>query len=366
MSLLRLFFTVIFLYIFLGLIVWLKTAIVPVIIIMVWVFRKRLLIIWKKNACLRKRIKRKEFFFITDKNYKTDLYQRRQYGGIIYWFTNISFILINLLVVFIHSFLPEIKYLDYILDAALFLALLGIFLAVKNYFIGIYYYFIPVFLFLCFNGSKYNLITMVFVLCVTSLAYLLFVIITPLYLLRKITNQTWFLSILITLSFSLLFKYYFPVWVLERISDYKNIAILSDIGVDNFHLVSVAIMEKIAQDSLLSDVDKQVSIFEFLIFGGYSIGIILIKLKIKLGESKAKEIFKQIKSDVNNVNYELLRDCVFYGGEKYEEKIMDNENFERIIFIHENEKDFYKPSSKIMRAYYYLYEKIPYWLKKLI
>lgn len=36
-----------------------------------------------------------------------------------------------------------------------------------------------------------------------------------------------------------------------------------------------------------------------------------------------------------NVDYYKLRDCIFYGGEKYEDKIMGNQSFEQIIISKE-------------------------------
>ena len=84
----------------------------------------------------------------------------------------------------------------------------------------------------------------------------------------------------------------------------------------------------------LNSMISELSVVRFLLLSSYSFGTIIITLKIKLGESKAKDIYSKIKSS-QNVQYAELRDCIFYGGEKYEDKIMGNQTFEHIIVCEE-------------------------------
>ena len=116
----------------------------------------------------------------------------------------------------------------------------------------------------------------------------------------------------------------------------------------------------------LNSMSSELSVIRFLLLTSYSIGTIIITLKIKLGESKAKDIFSKIKSLGGHVEYSDLRDCIFYGGEKYEDKIMGNPYFESIILSEEESFDKYiegtwwiKYPSKFVRG-------CSFFLKKLI
>lgn len=58
--------------------------------------------------------------------------------------------------------------------------------------------------------------------------------------------------------------------------------------------------------------------------------ILLIAQKVAEGHTKAREIFvKQLL--LYNPNYEELKKCCFYGGEKYKEKLLSTEKFLQLI-----------------------------------
>ena len=97
----------------------------------------------------------------------------------------------------------------------------------------------------------------------------------------------------------------------------------------------------------------------------YSIGTIIITLKIKLGKSKAEDIYSHIKTS-GNVQYDSLRDCIFYGGDEYEDKIMANSDFEAIIISEEQQLEKYVEQTWWIKYPSKFVEFIGTILKKLI
>ena len=83
----------------------------------------------------------------------------------------------------------------------------------------------------------------------------------------------------------------------------------------------------------------------FILFSSYSIARILVGLKIKIGEAKAKDIYEKIENQ-ENVAYEDLRDCIFYGGEKYQDKIFSNREYKNTIISTEQGFEFYDERRK--------------------
>ena len=75
----------------------------------------------------------------------------------------------------------------------------------------------------------------------------------------------------------------------------------------------------------------------FLCISSYSLGSFIINMKLKLGDSKAKEIYSELiaqektsKSD-DSQTYSKIRDCIFYGGESYKNRIIDNLKYRELI-----------------------------------
>ena len=94
----------------------------------------------------------------------------------------------------------------------------------------------------------------------------------------------------------------------------------------------------------MSSINSELSLMRFLMLTSYSIGSIIINLKIKLGESKSKDIYDKIILS-EEVKYTELRDCIFYGGAKYEDKILSNPDYRFIILKEESCREKYKETS---------------------
>lgn len=177
----------------------------------------------------------------------------------------------------------------------IFSLLFAVSMWMRNYFSTVYYYIIPI-LFLSYF-SKFSEISIldkgINYLIGTSISYMIIVVLMPIYILRNIMDLTWLFGVLTSI------------------------------------LIQLSIEYKLIE---LSQVSSQNQIIIFLCLSAYSIGTIFINLKIKLGDIKAKEIYEEIYlQDVEQVSYTLLKDCVYYGGEKYEEKIMENKHFRNIV-----------------------------------
>lgn len=63
----------------------------------------------------------------------------------------------------------------------------------------------------------------------------------------------------------------------------------------------------------------------------YSLGKLIIRSKVKRNENKALHIFRESISIKSILSYDLLKECAFYGGSKYENLLMINENAKAII-----------------------------------
>ena len=103
----------------------------------------------------------------------------------------------------------------------------------------------------------------------------------------------------------------------------------------------------------------------FILFSSYSIARILVGLKIKIGEAKAKDIYEKIENQ-KNVAYEDLRDCIFYGGEKYQDKIFSNREYKNTIISTEQGFEFYVEKCNWVISISHFTQNVVGFLKKLI
>lgn len=323
-----------------------------------------LLFFWKKKLInkvqlkwnLLKEIRRRKYFYITEKGYKTDLKKRRELGSAIYLLTNIGFmVIIAVISLFNLNNLGVFKGLIVILlIGALIIALVGIINAAKNYLTGLYYYLIPIVILLftldyvkSFSDIKSILVYIIWVF----IAYSVFAILLPLYSLRKITNMTWLFGVLTTLLVPLLLEYFFQYYIINEINgQISNESITLEtlmklnlsteiISFFKENPDAIELIKRFKEMSIsfeIHSLTSELSVIRFLLLTAYSLGTIIITSKIKLGKSKAKDLYNKIKSSPE-VQYSELRDCIFYGGEEYENRIMDNEIL-RSKIISEEEK----------------------------
>lgn len=310
---------------------------------------------------LYKDIRSRKYFFVTENRYKTDLRKRRELGNAIYTMTNtVLFLLASIFwAIFKYDF-PVTSV--YVLRLALWVAVAGILLAARNYLTGIYYYLIPwlvcIITFDTVNNYT-NLEGIVFFVLASILLYTIFILLLPLHSLRKVNGTIWIFGVLTTLLITIGIEYVLKPSMEDiirtgmlsesrefQLSDsfgffYGNHKVFIDESIVN------ALLNKIGDMPIsrsLSRINYEFSLIRSLLLSSYSIGTIIINLKIKLGESKARDIYSRVRT-ASIVQYVDLRDCIFYGGEKYEDRIMSNPYFEDIIRQVESDYTKYEKTS---------------------
>lgn len=323
-------------------------------------WRKNLIQWMKVNYNLYNDIRERKYFFVTEKKYKTDLKKRRDLGSAVYLLTNVGFIILILIFSFIKKiFGVQIDSLGAILIlGGTIVAFFGILFAIRNYLTGLYYYLLPwiVVLFTIDYVHSYSNIEAILIFIVAVLiSYIVLTLSFPLHSLRKITSSTWIFGALTTFLIPLLLEYIFKYYVTGTIHSElinKQITIKSlensNISMDIISFVKdnpyiIDLMNRFREMSIAHDLNSftsDLSTLRFLLLTSYSIGTIIITLKIKLGKSKAEDVYSHIKSS-DDVQYDSLRDCIFYGGDEYESKIMANSDFEAIIISEEQQLEKY-------------------------
>lgn len=332
-----------------------KSAIVFIILLIIFI---TILLKFKDTKLpILKDVRKRKYFFVTEKGYKTDLRKRREIGNYIYWITNLFLILVVMIITPIVLRYDWLSFLKYLPIVALGFAIFGIVLAARNYLTGLYYYLVPLIVLLatidymphCDNNIK---VIAIFILW-TLLSYTVLTVLLPLHSLRKVNNTTWLFGVLTTLLISIIFEYGLQY---SFMNNSQNELISKVITVESLEQFKVSIKVKqiivdllkrfieISNSYEMSSINSELSLMRFLMLTSYSIGSIIINLKIKLGESKSKDIYDKIILS-EEVKYTELRDCIFYGGEKYEDKILSNPDYRFIILKEESCREKYKETS---------------------
>ena len=338
---------------------YLNLILLPIVILLLYICKSSFCIWISLKWKLFKEIRNRRYFFITEKGQKTDLKKRREIGEAIYYITNGIFLLIFLFLIITTSYSINVERAsNVLLEWGLWIAILGVILASKNYIAGFYYYAIPwLALFSKLSDIDFDdsINFIILFLCIVVILYFILTLLLPLYSLRKITNTTWIFGVLTTLLIQIFVEYMLNICNdgLQNLYDIETITLeelkqvnLSDNWLTIFERepVLIDILNKFIEiciNDQISSIRAQVSLIGFLLLISYSIGSILINLKIKLGESKAKDIYVRIK-EAKDVRYVDLRDCIFYGGDKYEDKIMEQEEYEKIIVDEEKKYNRYE------------------------
>ncbi|HEM3203183.1 TPA: hypothetical protein U0910_001214 [Streptococcus suis 8830] len=351
---------------------------------LVLLWRNNLIQWMKANYKLFIDIRRRKYFFITEKGYKTDLKKRRELGSAVYWLTNLGFIVAILMLSFINKILGvQLAGLgSWIISGGIIIALLGMLSAIRNYWTGLYYYLLPLVTILFtidYVQSYSNIKSIIIFIVVVLISYVLLTLSLPLHSLRKISSGTWIFGVLTTFLIPLLLEYFLKYYMMDTIQselirqpitieslENSNISmeIISFVKKNPATIELISRFRDISVSYELNSISSELSVVRFLLLTSYSLGTIIITLKIKLGESKAKDIFSNIK-DAKDIEYSELRDCIFYGGEKYEDKIIGNPKFESIIFREEERHDKYventwwiKYPSMFMRGCSFILKKL--------
>ncbi|MGT2750611.1 hypothetical protein ACVRXF_06910 [Streptococcus orisasini] len=297
-----------------------------------------------------KEIRGKKYFYITEPKYKTDVRKRRGVGFSLL----ISTYVIAIAVILFFNCLNILRtrlsgsIFIVILYLIFFLLISAILLHLRYYWTSAYYYIIPIFSLSLPLGnldriSSTSSIGWYFL--VTGGIYLLFVILLPIPYLRKVANSQLVFGALFSIIIPTLFNYILSNYLLSKMQYYEftshaiqNSKLPKELMriISNPTVVSkINNLMKVIYPVILRSQLEVLSTISFLWLSGYVLGSLIIKIKLNLGEEKAKEIYSKLLNDrddqVCKNHYQNLRDCVFYGGESFQNRIMDNDDFRKII-----------------------------------
>ena len=208
----------------------------------------------------------------------------------------------------------------------------------------------------------------------------------PLPAIRKLLSLSGFLDIFLSILITLFFKsvivkmepYFYngtvisgPLLTIENFNGLISTLFLKDIKVDWLAVNIPNILEGLGNGINIYKVQHMESVFNlsdkitFSILSSYSIARILFGLKDKLGKAKAKDIYEKIENQ-ENADYEDLRDCIFYGGEKYQDKIFSNREYKKTIISTEQGFQFYVEKCNWINTISKFSKNVVEFLKKLI
>ena len=332
-----------------------------------------------------KLIREKKLYYVTEKGYLSDLKTRKEVGRAIYYGSNIIFFLIIIVLLTTEKVqIPEV--FQWILFTIPFL---GIIMSSRFYIPSLFYYSVPLIstiIFFSINDFEHlsSVESIGTFLINSSLFYALLTLILPLHSIRKITNRSWLVGVLISLSISLLLQYIPGNMMKDMYSivyEYREVTIeaIEKSGA-SFEFITFLKSNPIVMEILqyvqrniydllkyknLATASSIFSLVSFLSISSYSLGKILFDLKLRLGEAKAKDIYEKIENQ-ENVDYEDLRDCIFYGGEKYQDKIFSNREYKKTIISTEQGFEFYVEKRNWVIGISHFTQNVVEFLKKRI
>ena len=338
-----------------------------------------------------KLIREKKLYYVTEKGHVTDLKTRKEVGRAIYYASTIIFFLIIIVLPAIISlfYTGRVRIPEFFQWILLSIPFFGIIMSSSHYFPSLFYYSVPLIsLIILFNTNDFDDVLSVnnigVFLIASILMYVLLTLILPLHSIRKITDRSWVVGVLISISVSLILQYipgYIMKYMYSSVYEYREVTIdIIEKSGASFEFMTFLKSNPLVLN-MLNDVRRNLydlleyknlatassifSLVSFLSISSYSLGKILFDLKLKLGEAKAKDIYEKIEIQ-ENVAYEDLRDCIFYGGEKYQDKIFFNREYKNTIISTEQGFEFYDEKRKWVIGISHFAQNVVEILKKLI
>lgn len=314
--------------------------------------RKKVVTVFKKFCSDRKRIKNLEYYYITDDNKIIDLEKRKRTYNLFHEMTdNLAIFLILFLGAIFFLTFPFFKKLNCFILIFAILFGLTLFVFYGGAIAGIVYKYtttiyvlIPV-----IGGAVYcfgyyiffnRLVSFLpnfaqfagYLACVLIL-YLILAYGFPAHVLRKLNSKTVLISSFTTIFAAFLsqilqflyLRYYqnghYPLTIdyIRKTVDLSKS--LKKIILDNPSLINIfnSLFLKEASASLSSDINLLVTALTI----SYIIGALLVNKKIRKNKLKAKHIYRSIIKE-KQPRYSDLIKCSFYGGEEYENLLLNN------------------------------------------
>ncbi|AMH87885.1 hypothetical protein AXK38_00550 [Streptococcus mitis] len=310
---------------------------------------------------LIKEVRDKNYFYILDESMKTDIEKRRIIDKKLFEFS--SFIIMIIMSVFaliliffsneaVIFVLGIISYILFFVDLMIYL------LRYRYYWVSFQYYLIPIAVSILILNSfddiqKFSVILFYFFLVLVC--YLALTIVLPLPYLRKVSKSTFFVGVILSVTIPIIINNFLNPYMVDTIKKSIQIVVtpemIEQIGLPkeiNEYFSNKQLAEIISQyREIVIDVklDAEKEVFTTIgnmCISSYTLGTIIINYKIKLGDDIAKDKYRQLSKYTGMDLYREIRGCVFYGGENYKDKIMENENYEKLVQIIESNKNIPK------------------------
>jgi len=314
----------------------------------------------KKNVKLfsteRKKIKNLEYYYITDDGKLIDLEKRRTTFSLFSDMTMGSFLI--LIVIFIailfliQQFWGESAVLNLIntivISIIAFIGFGGMIAGVVYKYTTTTYVAMPIVSALIYFSLIDPLIAFfpnfarfAGYLFITIIFYLILAYSFPAHILRKLNGKTVLISsfttILATFSSQIL-EFYFSKHIqngnyLLTIENVKNTTdvseVLKNIVLDNPKLVDI--INHFLLNEISSILTSMTSLVITALTISYIVGGLMINRKIRKNKSKAKSIYRNLIIKKSLIDYHTLIECSFYGGEEYENLLLNNDITQNVI-----------------------------------
>ena len=250
-----------------------------------------------------KGIRNLSYFNILEKNAKTDTKKRQE---LVCYVNNLFLILYFLL---LYILLPVKVIFEFDNGVAVFLIVitfLVVFLPLLKYNTFPFYVLPLVIICLKINNLDYSIYSNFIFMIEILIAYFFLLLIYPATYLRKLEKNITILAGLVVILITLIIQAYLELDNLSELSyTARNI------------------------------LEKLLELNKFLIISAYSLGVIIIKLRLNYFDKKAEKyynklLYDKVLNDKEDI-YSICKYCVFYGGESYKNRILDNKVWREII-----------------------------------
>lgn len=344
---------------------------------LVWINRIKIKQYIKTFFYEKKKLKQLEYFYITDDNKVIDLKKRESTFSL---FSDLAFgttIILWLSIIAFYYFLTyffdkSILYFLFMISS-IFIVTIGyggLLVRIINKYITTTYVLIPVFsmlLILCINDSQQNripnMVMFIIGLCITILLYGMLGYFIPVHMLRKLNSRVILISSLFTIITTLIpqivvfyFSSYFKLngLTIDDIMQSADISgVLKTVIYDNPEIADI--FNHFIENELLGQISTEITFLTTFFTISYIMGGLVITYKISKNKARAKSLFRRLILDTSKADYGLLVKCSFYGGDEYENLMLNNELMRRIIL--ENEIDLEIPDISLKTRFIEFWKK---------
>lgn len=326
---------------------------------MLALWRKEIIKKWTDTRKSREKVRERVYFYVTDLGHETDIVKRRKIDEVslitaygIFFAVVLSFYLFNQ----VGIDLRKIKIFGSDLNVAhvaILLVLIAIILKLRYHWTPTYYFIIPITSLSLLSVKIEDVGTtesIVKYFCFVIIMYLIFTLLLPVPYLRKVTNSTLIFGALFSIIVPTLMEHILSNYVIGQFAQSTmTVQNLSNVLPRDFYdsLYKSGFIKEINETIellFLVIIKSKLKIFStinFLWLSGYVLGSFIINIKLRLGELRASNIYDSILYS-ENATYEDLRDTIYFGGETYKNRIIDNAAYRKIIYNEESKREFLK------------------------